>query len=59
MKLLHKKDKEHVLDDDKRPVTVIKDGEHSWRIVYDESPEALNGTKKTMTMSELLNHNKK
>ncbi|MGC8537538.1 MAG: hypothetical protein ACP5MZ_00955 [Candidatus Micrarchaeia archaeon] len=59
MKLLHRGNKEHVLDDDKRPVKVIKDSDNSWHIEYDESPEALNGTKRIITMSDILNYNKK
>ena len=59
MGIIHRADKEHVLDDDKRPVKVVKDGENSWHIEYDESPEALNGTKNTITTSDLLNYNKK
>ncbi|MGC8496366.1 MAG: hypothetical protein ACP5MX_04155 [Candidatus Micrarchaeia archaeon] len=59
MKHFFKSNKEHVLDDDKRPVKVIKDSDNSWHIEYDESPEALNGNKRILTISDIFNYNKK
>jgi len=57
MKILRNKNKDVLEKDNKnnnRPIKVVKEGEHSWRILYDESPEALDGTKKTMTLHDLL-----
>jgi len=58
MRIFHRAKKETLLEKDNknnnRPIKVVKEGEHSWRILYDESPEALNGTRKTMTLQDLL-----
>ena len=59
MKILmpNKYKKEHVLDKDDRKIKVIKTGDISWRIVYDDEAEEYSD-KGTAVFSELLSSKK-